>query len=87
MIVERKIGSLVICFLAVFLLAGCSVNPSKVDKKYAEKYTDEMTYVKDKKTGICFAIVANRKTGSTDTASVTHSYVPCDMCRDQLVNP
>jgi hypothetical protein len=70
----------------VFLLAGCSVNPSQVDDKYAKEFISKATYVKDQKTGICYAIVATRMTGHTDQNGVSFTWVPCEQAERFLVN-
>lgn len=69
------------------LLAGtccCSVNPSKIGKVEAGKFVDRLTYVKDKRVGLCFAIIASRKTWDTDSSGLAITEVPCDKVDDHL---
>ena len=68
----------IVALLAVIGLTGCSVNPSKIDDKDAGEFVKKITYVQDKRTGICFAILASRKTADTDQNGLGLTYVPCD---------
>lgn len=38
---------LAVLFIIALLCIGCSVNPSKVEKDQAEKFVDQITYIKD----------------------------------------
>ena len=65
-------------FLLILLglfFVGCSVNPSKVDKP--EKFMKTITYVKDERTGLCFSIIATRKSFATYQSGVGMACVPC----------
>lgn len=57
----------------MFIITSCSVNTSKMDNFD----TSNITYVKDSETGLCFAIVATRKSGSTDQSGIGMACVPC----------
>jgi len=70
-----------ICFFAV----SCSVNPSEVSDDYAKDFVKKVKYVKDEKTGLCYAIVATRKTGSTDQNGISWTWVPCDSVEKFLI--
>jgi len=72
--------------LAVLLntLAGCDINPSKFGKYEAVKFTESITYVKDKRSGLCFAIVASRKTGEFTQSGMGLSEVPCEAVSELL---
>ena len=53
---------LALTIVAMFAFASCSVNTSdniNID-------TDDITYVKDTRTGLCYGIIASRKATSTD---------------------
>lgn len=55
------------------LMSSCSVNTSgdiNVD-------TDDLKYVKDSRTGLCFAMVASRKSFDTDATGLGLTCVPC----------
>ena len=64
--------------IAVVLMAGCSVNPSKVDDKYAKEFASKIAYVKDARTGLCFALVGTRKTGHASESGLGMACVPCE---------
>lgn len=64
--------------LMAIVFSGCSVNPSKLSDKYAKDFIKNITYVKDSKTGLCFGIIASRKTGSTDSSGIGITCVPCE---------
>jgi hypothetical protein len=66
------------CSLAMCLLAGCSVNPSEVSKDYAKEFVSKATYVKDNKTGMCFAVTGTRKTGDVNQNGISFTWVPCE---------
>ena len=63
---------LVLCLL----LAGCTQNPSKMGHSEAQA-VDKLTYVKDTKTGVCYAVVASRGTGEAHQNGLSITYVPC----------
>lgn len=60
------------------LLGGCDVNPSKFGKSEAKSFTSKITYTKDHRTGLCFALVASRATGTASQTGMGISEVPCD---------
>lgn len=67
-------------FMISMLLAGtccCSVNPSKIGKAEAGKFVDKLTYIKDKRVGICFAIIASRRSFNTDSSGLAITEVSC----------
>lgn len=68
------------------LLSGCSVNASKVDTAYAEDFLSNATFVKDKRTGMCFGMVATRKTLNANQNGISWTWVPCEMAEKYLVN-
>ena len=63
--------------IIALLIAGCDVNPSKITKKYADDMASKITYTMDVRTGLCFAVIATRKTGSTDQTGMGLTQVPC----------
>ena len=77
---------LFVVLVVVALLASCSVNPSEVDKSYAKGFAAKITYVQDTRTGLCFGLVASRKTMDTDQNGLGMTTVPCEMVRGFLVN-
>lgn len=72
---------LIILFFGLLLLGSCSVNTSgnvNID-------ADDIQYVKDDRTGLCFAIVASRKAMSTDATGLGMACVPCDSLKNVKV--
>ncbi len=57
---------------------GCSVKPSKIERKEAQSMAENLTYFKDYKTGLCFATIASKKPGQASQSGLGVSYVPCD---------
>lgn len=55
------------------ILAGCGVNTSG-NINFNPK---SIQYAQDDRTGLCFAIVASRKTGSLGTSGLGLTEVPC----------
>ena len=67
------------------MIVGCSINPSKFSEDQAQDLVDNLTYAKDSRTGLCFAMVASRKTGDTDQTGLGITHVPCEDVAEQLV--
>ena len=59
------------------LLLGCEINPSEFGDDEARAFASTITYVKDQRTGLCFGIVASRKTGSMNQSGMGITEVPC----------
>ena len=74
-----------IIIFILLLLVSCSVNISKVPDKYAKDVAEKMTYVKDHKTGLCFGVIASRKTARPNQSGLGIVCVPCDQVRNYLV--
>jgi len=56
------------------MLGGCDVNTSSdIDID-----TNDFVYVKDGRTGICYSIIASRRTASFSTSGLGVTAVPCD---------
>lgn len=72
--------------IGIILLAAtsCDVNPSKISQKDAEDFAEQITYFKDNRTGLCFAIIATRKTASTDQNGIGLTMVPCESVQAYL---
>lgn len=67
-------------FAVGIILGGCSINPSEITDSMAGKYADKLTYIHDARTGLCFAIIASRRTGSTDQSGLGITEVSCGAC-------
>lgn len=76
---------LFVFILSSFCIVSCSVNPSEVTDGYAKKFVDKVKYIKDERTGLCYAIVATRETGNTDQNGISWTWVPCDSVQKFLV--
>ncbi len=59
------------------LVIGCSVNSSKLSERYAQDFVDDMRFVKSRSTGLCFGVIASRKTGDLQSTGVGITQVPC----------
>lgn len=71
----------VIMLVVLFFVIGCDINPSKFGHDEAMSFAENLTYVKDKRTGLCFAIVASRRTGDAEQSGMGITQVPCDIVR------
>lgn len=69
---------LVMVACAVLLAAGCQMN-SRSD---SNKIGKDITYFKDKRTGICFAAINSYTKDMWSITSITA--VPCDKCDEYL---
>lgn len=69
---------LIVFLLLPLVLISCNVNPSEINQTYAKNFVNKMTYAKDERTGLCFGMVASRKTGNTDQNGLGFTMVPCD---------
>jgi len=56
------------------LISGCDVHTSGAVEFDAE----DITYGKDSRTGLCYGIVASRKSFSTDATGLGLTCVPCE---------
>jgi|GEM_PF-2657397 hypothetical protein len=66
----------VLLVLSLLLSAGCAVDSSKV--KNPQDFMKDLTYVKDSKTGICFAMVAIEKGGGVEQVGIGMAAVDCE---------
>ena len=68
---------IITCIALLFLTASCDVNPSKMSDEYAKEMASKLTYTKDDRTGLCFAVITSRKTADTDQTGLGMTEVPC----------
>ena len=66
--------------VTVVMLAGCGVNTSD----NVNVNSRDITYFQDKRTDLCFALVATRKTGDLNTSGVGLTEVPCEAVKEYL---
>ena len=59
--------------LGIIALSSCDVHTSN----NIDVDPTDITYVKDSRTGLCFGIVASRKSFSTDATGLGVTCVPC----------
>ena len=79
---------LLLVLLAALMIStiGCSVEPSKVGKSEATDMSKKLTYFQDERTGLCFAVIATRKTGKASQSGMGMTQVPCENVQDLIVN-
>jgi len=86
---ETKMKKLVaVIFLTITIglsTLGCSVNAKKMDDEYVKDFVSNLQYGQDPKTGLCFAIISSRKTGSTSSSGIGITEVPCERVKNHLV--
>jgi len=70
--------------LLIMSVVGCSVNFSKIGEKESRKFTEKIQYVKDESTGLCFAVVASRKTMDMNSTGIAMTEVSCRKVRKRL---
>jgi len=79
-----------ILLLILLIITGCSATPSSVSKRKAKKLASKITYVRDSRTELCYAVVSSRvyMFGIFPSAQkgLGLTQVPCADCRDELVN-
>jgi hypothetical protein len=68
---------LILC-LGIFLLASCSVEPSKVSSSDAKEMGKKMTFFKDEQSGLCFGVIATRKSFQGRQSGLGLTEVPCE---------
>ena len=71
---------IILAALTVVMLAGCGVNTSD----NVNVRSSDITYFQDKRTDLCFALVATRKTGDFNTSGVGLTEVPCEAVKEYL---
>jgi len=77
---------IVLGLVCSLLIVGCSVNPSGISDDYAKEFARKITYMRDDRTGLCFGVVATRKTGSVSSTGIGVTCVPCETVEHLLAN-
>ena len=67
---------------ALLMLVSCGVHPSKIGN--SKKFVDKLTYVRDDRTGLCFAIVGVRKSRNITLNGLGIACVPCAQVKHLL---
>ena len=73
-----------VILLMVLGLLGCDINASEFGNEEARGFASKITYVQDTRTGLCFALVASRKTGDTNQSGMGMSEVSCEKVKNLL---
>jgi len=69
-----KITMAIVCLIST----GCNFQRgTDVGSETAQQIVDSLRYVKDQKTGNCFAIVASRELADIKSNGFTITWVPC----------
>ena len=64
---------ILIALIAVFTFSACEVNTSS----NIDFNGTDIKYVKDSRTNLCYAVIASRKSFSTDATGMGFTLVPC----------
>lgn len=80
----RKYVMLFIVAVSLFV-TSCKVEPSEVSDEYAKKFVEKVKYVRSKKTGLCFAIVATKKTDEASQNGISWTWVPAESIPENLI--
>jgi len=69
---------LYVLFVGLLFLTGCNIqSPVSVGSEDAKDVMDSLTYAKDPRTKLCFALVASRHAAAPGSNGFTITYVPC----------
>lgn len=80
----KSIFLIFIAFVCVFIVS-CTVQASEVTDDTAKEFVQKVKYIKDEKTGLCFAIVATKQNGNADQNGMSWTWVPCDSVEKFLI--
>ncbi len=69
--------------LALCLLA-CAPRIEKVDSGTAQSVLSNISYIKDSKTGLCYAMFTTTKVGDANSNTVSITWVPCEKVEPYL---
>jgi hypothetical protein len=73
----KHIRNLAIIIVSI-AVGGCGVSASKTSARTANNAVNELTYAKDERTGICYAVVSSSSALHVNDQGMTITYVPCD---------
>ncbi len=66
-------------------LVGCTQRPAEVSPVTAKEFTERLTYAKDSRTDLCYALLASRHVLEPDQSGLTVTYVPCTPEVEKLI--
>lgn len=72
-----------ILIVSVLLFVNCAVAPDEIVNK--KDFARKITYLKDERTGLCFAGVATRKARSAEQNGIGLTCVPCESVPSELL--
>ncbi len=90
---KNLISKVAICLylvLATFLFAGCNLRADKGEDLHktnileVQVIKENLTYIYDERTGLCFAVLNNHTDGFRSTFTIT--CVPCDSLKSVEVS-
>ena len=61
----------------VLFVVACDINPSKFGDDEVIALSGNIVYVKDLSSGLCFGLVASRKTGAIGQSGMGITRAPC----------
>lgn len=68
----------------VILFTSCNQTSTKFKANNFKQ--ENITYVKDRRTNLCYAILAGRNTGEPDQTGLGLACVPCEKVEDYIEN-
>lgn len=74
----------ILAITLVVLFTSCNQTSTKFKANNFKQ--EDITYVKDRRTNLCYAILAGRKTGDADQSGLGFACVPCEQVEDYLEN-
>jgi len=76
-VILKPFFALSVAGIVLVALSACDVNPSEFGNDEAKSAAKKLTYVQDKRTGLCFALIASRKTAHASQSGMGITHVPC----------
>lgn len=71
--------------ILVLLLAACDARPGKPSADTAQAAINAVVYVKDPRTGYCFAVMQSAVIANPNGASISITWVPCDAINEKVL--
>ena len=75
--VFRIVGTAAAMLVSLTLLGGCGVGLSKPSDSKAREAVRKLTYVKDDKSGNCYAVVSTSHVTNPSDDGMSITWVPC----------
>jgi hypothetical protein len=71
--------------LILFVNVACEPDVTKIGSDNAKRFTESLTYTKDSKTNLCFAVVGSAKYNEAASGSMTITWVPCNKEVEEVI--